>query len=128
MPYNSNIATVFYYAGFVESWGRGIEKIRNACKADGVPMLEYTVHSSDIMVKFTAPEDRIVRVTKEVTDKEKKVLELLYEDPGFTMPALAEKMNVSRKSIASYLKTLKEKGVVVRVGGRKEGYWKINNK
>ena len=91
-------------------------------------MPEYTVHPSDIMIKFTAPEDRILRVTKEVTDKEKKVLELLYEDPGFTMPALAEKMNVRRKTIASYLKTLKEKGVVVRVGGRKEGYWKINNK
>ena len=51
-----------------------------------------------------------------------------HEDPGFTMPALAKKMNVSRKTIANYLKTLKEKGVVVRVGGRKEGYWKINNK
>lgn len=25
-PYNPNIANVFYLAGFIESWGRGIEK------------------------------------------------------------------------------------------------------
>ena len=25
-PYNPNIAHVFYLAGFIESWGRGIEK------------------------------------------------------------------------------------------------------
>ena len=49
-PYNPNVASVFYYAGFIESWGRGIEKIRNACEADGVPMPEYTVHPGDIMV------------------------------------------------------------------------------
>lgn len=33
-PYNPNIANVFYLAGFIESWGRGIEKIWEACKAD----------------------------------------------------------------------------------------------
>ncbi|MDM8298966.1 MAG: ATP-binding protein [Enterocloster aldenensis] len=26
-PYNHNIANVFYLAGFIESWGRGIEKV-----------------------------------------------------------------------------------------------------
>ena len=25
-PYNPNVATVMYYAGFIESWGRGVEK------------------------------------------------------------------------------------------------------
>ena len=29
-PYNPNLAYVFYLAGFIESWGRGIEKICNS--------------------------------------------------------------------------------------------------
>lgn len=33
-PYNPNIAHVFYLAGFIESWGRGIEKICSACEKD----------------------------------------------------------------------------------------------
>ena len=127
IPYNPNIASVFYYAGFIESWGRGIEKIRNACEADGVPVPEYTINPGDIMIKFTAPEDKIIRVTDRVTDLEKKVLELLYVDPGFTMPVLAKRMKVSRKSVANYLKSLKEKNIIERVGSDRKGYWKINN-
>ena len=62
-PYNPNIAHVFYLAGFIESWGRGIEKMCYACEKDGVPQPEYTIYPGDIMIKFTAPEDRIVGPT-----------------------------------------------------------------
>ena len=129
VPYNPNIASVFYLAGFIESWGRGVEKICDALKADNLPMPEYTVHPGDIMIKFTGPEDRIVRVTNgvtgEVTDRERQVLQLLIEDPGYTMPQLAEKMTVSRKTVAGYLKSLKEKGVIERVGTTRSGHWEI---
>ncbi|MCM1384395.1 MAG: putative DNA binding domain-containing protein, partial [Lachnoclostridium sp.] len=64
LPFNPNIAHTFYLAGFIESWGRGIEKIYESCKADGVPMPEYTVHPKDIMIKFTAPEDRVITLGK----------------------------------------------------------------
>ena len=133
-PYNPNVATVMYYAGFIESWGRGIEKICTACEADGLPVPEYTVHPGDIMLKFTAPEDRIVRVTDRVTnkvtdqysEKEKQLLQLLVEDPGYTMPQLAEKMGVSRKTIGIYLRKLKSEGIIERIGSPRKGYWKIN--
>lgn len=52
-PYNPNIANGFFRAGYVETWGRGIEKICEACKKRGVPMPEYTFHLEYIMVKFT---------------------------------------------------------------------------
>lgn len=52
-PYNPNIANEFFRAGYVETWGRGIEKICEACKKHGVPMSEYTLHLEDVMVKFT---------------------------------------------------------------------------
>ena len=128
-PYNPNIAHVFYLAGFIESWGRGIEKICLACKNDGVPQPEYTINPRDIMIKFTAPGDRIVkvagRVTDRVTENERAVLLLLEEDPGYTMQQLAEILSVSRKTIASRLKKLKEKGAIERVGSDRSGYWKI---
>ena len=136
-PYNPNIAYVFYLAGFIESWGRGVEKICNALKADNLPMPEYTVNPSDIMIKFTGPEDRIIRVTDKVTngvtgevtdkvtDRERQVLQFLVEDPGYTMPQLAEKMTVSRKTVAGYLKSLKEKGLIERVGTTRSGHWEI---
>ena len=39
-PYNPDIANVFYLAGFIESWGRGIEKICGALETDGLPKPE----------------------------------------------------------------------------------------
>lgn len=140
VPYNPNIASVFYLAGFIESWGRGVEKICDALKADNLPMPEYTVHPGDIMIKFTGPENRIVRVTDrlsdqlseklsdKLSDKEKLTLELLVEDPGYTSPQIADKLGVSRVSVTKYLKALKEKGLIERVGSDRKGYWKVNAK
>ena len=42
-PYNPDIAHVFYLAGFIESWGRGIEKICSSLKVDNLPLPEYTI-------------------------------------------------------------------------------------
>lgn len=137
-PYNSNIAHVFYLAGFIESWGRGIEKICSACKNDSVPQPVYTINPGDIMIEFTAPEDRVIRsgkvtdrvtvkVTDLLTDNERVLLRLLSEDPGYTMPRLSEKMGISRKTVAQRMKQLKEKGFIERIGSDRKGYWKINN-
>ena len=133
LPYNPDIAHIFYLAGFIESWGRGIEKICDSLKADNLPLPEYTVHPGDIMIKFTGPEDRIVRVNNKVTDRvnvhvndrESALLNYLAQDPGYTVTQLAEMMNVSRKTIAGYLKALKEKGAIERIGTTRTGYWKI---
>lgn len=134
-PYNPNIAHVFYLAGFIESWGRGIEKICSACEKDGVPQPVYTINPGDIMIKFTAPEDRVIRFGKvtdrvidKVTNEERALLSLLAEDPGYTMPQLSEKMGISRKTVAQRIKQLKEKGAIERIGSDRKGYWKINNK
>ena len=105
VPYNPNLANVFYLAGFIESWGRGVEKICDALKADKLPMPEYTVHPDDIMIRFAGAEDRIVRVTDKVTGE----------------------VTVSRKTVVVYLKSLKEKGFIKRVGTRRSGHWEINS-
>ena len=133
-PYNPSIANVYYLAGFIENWGRGIEKICQACEEDGVFQPEYIVHPKDIMIKFTAPEDRIVRafsykvterVTERVTENEMEILSLLMEDPAYTYKDLAEKLSISRKTISARMKILKEKGLISRVGSDTKGYWDI---
>lgn len=137
-PFNPNIAHVFYLAGFIESWGRGIEKICNACRDDRVPQPEYIINPGDIMIKFTAPEERIVRtsygkvtekvtdrVTEKVTEGEQQIISLLLEDPAYTYTVLSEKLNISRKTVSIRLKSLKEKGAIKRIGSDTKGYWKI---
>jgi len=40
----------------IESWGRGIEKIQNACDEWKIPFPAYTVHPNDIMIMFENDE------------------------------------------------------------------------
>lgn len=130
-PYNPNIANVFYLAGFIESWGRGVEKIFNACKNDGLPEPEYVIHPEDIMIKFTAPESRVARVNNRANNQlsanEYSVLNALTNEPGFTVSKLAEFLNLSKKTIARTLKNLRTKEIIERVGNNRKGYWKIKN-
>ena len=102
-------------------------------------MPEYTVHPGDIMIKFTGPEDQIVRLngrlsdkftdklSDKLSDKERQTLELLLEDPGYTSAQIAEKMNISRVSVTKYLKVLKEKGIIKRSGSDRKGFWIIRD-
>lgn len=144
-PYNPDIANVFYLAGFIESWGRGVEKICTSLKEDNLPMPEFTVNPEDIMIKFTGPEDRIIRMTDKVNDKfadnfadnfadkfaerlsdrEQQILNLIIEDPGYTTSQMGAKLAISRVAVGNHIKSLKEKGVIERVGSDRKGYWKI---
>lgn len=86
-PYNPSIAHVYYLAGFIESWGRGVEKICDACCEDGVPLPEYDVTGNSVMIKFMASEDIIIKfdfekVIEKVTEKEHEILSLLLENPA----------------------------------------------
>lgn len=138
-PYNPSIANVFYLAGLIESWGRGIEKICQSCIEDSSPLPEYTINSGDIMIKFTALEDRLIRSTtqkvgekvgkkvgKKLSKTETVILNLLHEDPAYSYVTLAQKAGISEKTVFIRIKSLKEKGILERVGSGRKGYWKIN--
>lgn len=62
---------------------------------------------------------------KKVTEKEKEVLALLVEDPGYTSAFIANQLSLNRKTVSLRIKSLKEKGIITRKGSDKKGYWEI---
>ena len=66
--YNPCIAKAFFRAGYVEAWGRGIEKICDECEAYGADKPEYIVHSVDIMLILHALRDDTTQ-TGQITDR-----------------------------------------------------------
>ena len=80
------IVHICYLAGFIESWGRGVEKICKSCLEDIVPLAEYDIPGSSVMIKVIAPEDSL-----------------------HTYAGLTDKPGISRKTISLRIKHLKKK-------------------
>ena len=116
LPHNPDIANTFFRAGFIESWGRGIEKICNLCKEYGIAEPEYTVHPNDIMMMFKANEPV------------KLVLAVIADNPNLSKEKIAEKIGMSRATVTRALAKLVEIGAIQRVGSDKSGHWEIVEK
>jgi ATP-dependent DNA helicase RecG len=52
IPYNPDIANTFFRSGYVEAWGRGIEKINELCTKSGLPLPLITYNHSGYWVEF----------------------------------------------------------------------------
>lgn len=48
-PYNPKLANIFFKSGMIEAWGRGFEKIREACALYDGPLPEYEINEAGIM-------------------------------------------------------------------------------
>lgn len=137
-PYNPDIARVFYCAGYIESWGRGIQKIRDACKKLGADDPEYIVSGGDIMVKFTALQSAKVPDSKTIKHQStsdfgalddalvQKILDVLRHKPEISQGEMAEKLGTTRRVIQNKMLLLKDAGCIERKGGKRYGYWEIH--
>lgn len=64
-------------------------------------------------------------VTQKVTANQKKIMEIIKNNPYVTQEELANIIGITRKSIIANMKKLQEKGFIKRVGADKNGYWQI---
>ena len=57
-----------------------------------------------------------------------KILSLITENPSVTTDELAERCGMTPDGVYYHTKRLREKGVLIREGGRKEGHWVVIKK
>ena len=135
-PFNPNIANGFFRAGFIETWGRGIEKICEACRNYGTTLPEYTVYPEDIMIKFEAlntAKNIAKNIAKNTANSSKNKIEentpiilgFLKQYPKTTQKNIIENLNISKRTLERIISLLKEDGYIERIGNNRSGYWKI---
>ena len=135
VPYNPDIANVFYRAGYIEHWERGIEKICEACKELGAGLPFYELRGNGLRIHFKALKSALVAHSKSPNRHNVgldvgiagRILELLIENPKITMAEMAEKLNVAKRTIEREVKQLRETGRVECIGSKRFGHWKIND-
>lgn len=61
--------------------------------------------------------------TASLNEKECSVLDYLTQHPTATQTELAEKLYISRSTVADYTASLQTKGLLIREGSRRAGRW-----
>ena len=121
-PYNPDIAKVFYRAGYIESWGRGIQKICDACKNLGAEEPEYIVHGEDIMVKLKALDSKkpIKADRKPIKADRKEIIVRYVSENGFIRNKEArELLGLADSTVKRVLGEMVEEGILMIEGERK---------
>lgn len=59
------------------------------------------------------------------SDKQELTFLILYLNPGITAEEIAPILNVSSRTIETYLKKLRDVNLIERIGSKKSGHWKI---
>ncbi len=132
---NPIIANVFYMAGFIDAWGRGILDILELMDKENLDRPDFEESGNSFRIIFNrhitpqAEPDVGKNVGKNVGREERKkvILDRIKKNIRFTYVSLAEELNVSEKTIERDIKKLKEEGKIRFVGSKRNGIWKMEN-
>ena len=97
--------------------------MRSEMEEAGQPAPEY--RQNEFMMYATIRQHGDAVTTEKTTEK---TLSLILENPNITTEELARVCNMTPDGVYYHTKRLREKGVLIREGGRKEGHWVVVKK
>ena len=133
-PYNKLIAQVLYQTNYLEKWGTGAGRIVQIGREQNLPEPEWKAENGMVSIVFSRPEDGdtvndtandTVNDTVNVNAIQNEIIEAIKLNNHITYDEIADALKVSRKTVARHISSLKEKGVLVRIGGDRGGFWEI---
>ncbi len=134
-PYNPAIANLFFRAGEIEAWGRGIEHIYAACREAGAPEPEIEYEQTGLWMKFFfAPElveqnAKAEGVSETPVETRAKtpdlVLAALAATPEQTLAQVALSIGKSLSAVERVAAKLVKEHKLRFIGPKKGGRWEV---
>lgn len=118
-PVNHQIMRIYKDLEMVEHLGSGMNRILAFYKKEN-----FFLKDIFLRVVFFSNRDKI-KTNEPLSEALKKLLLIAKENPHSTKEQLMYSLNVSRATITRYIKQLKDKKNLERVGSDKSGYWKV---
>ena len=112
-PYNPDIANAFFRCGYVESWGRGIEKMTEQCTTAKLPVPIITNKGSDFWITFRKDIYNIVDLSLlGLSDRQIKAVMYVREKGKITNSEYQKINQCSRNTASSELNDLVNKTIL----------------
>ena len=125
-PHNPLIAGAFFRSGQIESWGRGIRRMTESCEAWGKPQPKIDVRYNSVFsitFKTGITNDITNKDTNNLNDTQKQIVALMQVNPLVSVNDMANALGIAGRNIKANIKTLKEIGVIERIGSTRKGQW-----
>lgn len=113
-PRNKHIAEAFFRAGYIESWGRGIEKILAAFQEAGLPEPKFEESWGGVMVTFRKDiytEDYLR--TLDLNERQVKAIRYVKENKRITNALYQQLFSVSRNTATNDLRHLVQVKILI---------------
>lgn len=135
-PYNIRIAQVLYQTTYLEKWGSGVRRMTDLCREQHLPDPRFHLGKGTVCLTFKKAQkdtdgqkddrkDVLKDVLKELTERQLLIYNLIKADDQITISELTVKTSVSDRSVCRDIDIIRQKGLLTREGGRKQGCWVI---
>jgi ATP-dependent DNA helicase RecG len=129
---NKLIALAFKEVGLIERYGSGIMRVQKICEEYGIRMPVFEEWGQGFrVILFKEKASKIINdlendLEEILSEREKSILEEIKQNQRITQNKLSQIIGISPKNIRIYIKSLKDKGFLKRIGADKGGYWEVN--
>lgn len=116
LPRNTLLAEIFYYAGFIESWGRGTIKIVEQCLDQGLPEPDYKAENG-VMTVVLYKDKWNEESLKKMGLNERQIKAVMYvKENGRITNSDYQNFGLKKRQATDDLKELEEKGILEKIG------------
>ncbi|MHB8963017.1 MAG: RNA-binding domain-containing protein [Saccharofermentanales bacterium] len=124
---NEIIAKTLYLCKGVETFGSGFKRVYSLC-SDADVGISYNRSENFFTFNFYRKNKDVVNdvvIDVVISDDEKTAIKLIEGNPKITAEEIGNKIAKTSRTAQRLLESLKNKGVIERVGSNKSGYWLI---
>ncbi len=138
IPRNKELMRIYKDLELVEQLGSGIPRILEhygkACFLFSENFVRMVFPAVEQVTGQVTKQDGLVKelvkglvkeLVKELTESQVQILNMIEANNSITKKEMAERIGISTTAIDKHISKLKKMNIIERVGGRKEGYWKI---
>lgn len=137
LPRNKELMRIFSDMDLCEQLGSGMRKILRT-----YPKTIFHISEHFLDVKFMYDKKALSILNAEIvnggvngginggvniSDKEKKIISYLKHNDAGSTAEISTNTGFPKRTVERTLKSLKDKGLIERIGSDKTGFWKVNN-
>jgi ATP-dependent DNA helicase RecG len=116
-PHNPDISTAFFRIGYIEAWGRGMDKMKKQCIEANLPAPTVSAKGHDFWIVFRKELDLS---TFNLNERQLDALKFFKKAGEISATDYMKKYNVSERTARYDLSELAEKNLIGKQGEKKQ--------